>query len=135
MNDTSAHDTFGAWLFERGRVWLVYVIIVLAFMVVFIQIGIHKGRALEREEISAKSKRSTQGANDKRSAHEEATGQMDKRAALIEIHRLAKEHGVEVIVFLTRPDMDEFLEDTRRGAYVRYGLKHYGVPVEKIELF
>lgn len=52
MNSYRIHDSLGAWLFERGRVWLVCVVIVLMFMVLFIQIGIHKGRSLEREAIA-----------------------------------------------------------------------------------
>jgi len=46
-------ERFGEWMIERGATYLFYGALSLGSACVFVQLGIHKGRALEREEIAA----------------------------------------------------------------------------------
>lgn len=56
---------------------------------------------------------------------------MDKKEVLSEIKRLADANCIPIIYFASHDDLKLFMEDTIRGANVRYNFKTYDIPLEK----
>ena len=59
------------------------------------------------------------------------TEPVGKEAALDIIRKLAEENGIKIMVFKTKDEMNEVLEDMRSGARVRAAYKEYDIEVPK----
>lgn len=56
---------------------------------------------------------------------------MEREQVILEIKRLAEENLVPTLIFPDFNEMKIFLDDTKLGAQIRFGLKQFNIPLKK----
>ena len=57
--------------------------------------------------------------------------EMSKEQAIGEITRLAEKHLISILIFSDINEMKITIKDIKLGTQIRYGMKHFNIPLEK----